>query len=53
MLPVSRAVRTWFWFLKEIDIDHVAKLLKYNYDHGKHYGIVVVGKAFIFRKWVK
>ena len=27
---------------KDIDIDHVCALLKYNYDHGKHYGIVVV-----------
>ena len=26
---------------KEIDIDHVCALLKYNYDHGKHYGVVV------------
>ncbi len=30
---------------KEIDIDHVVKLLKYNYDHGKHYGIVVVAEG--------
>jgi phosphofructokinase-like protein len=30
---------------KEIDIDHVAALLKYNYDHGKHYGIVVVSEG--------
>ena len=29
----------------DIDIDHVAKLLKYNYDHGKHYGIVVVAEG--------
>jgi 6-phosphofructokinase 1 len=30
---------------KEIDIDHVCALLKYNYDHGKHYGIVVVSEG--------
>src|SRR5271167_3326863 len=30
---------------KEIDIDHVAKLLKYNYDRGKHYGLVVVAEG--------
>jgi 6-phosphofructokinase 1 len=30
---------------KDIDIDHVAALLKYNYDHGKHYGIVVVAEG--------
>ena len=30
---------------KEIDIDHVCALLKYNYDHGKHYGLVVVAEG--------
>ncbi|HUA93776.1 MAG TPA: ATP-dependent 6-phosphofructokinase [Terracidiphilus sp.] len=30
---------------KEIDIDHVCALLKYNYDNGKHYGIVVVAEG--------
>jgi 6-phosphofructokinase 1 len=30
---------------KEIDIDHVCKLLKYNYDHGKHYGVVVIAEG--------
>jgi len=30
---------------KEIDIDHACALLKYNYDHGKHYGIVVVAEG--------
>jgi len=30
---------------EEIDIDHVCKLLKYNYDHGKHYGVVVVAEG--------
>ncbi len=30
---------------KEIDIDHVCKLLKFNYDHGKHYGVVVVAEG--------
>ena len=30
---------------KDIDIDHVCKLLKYNYDHGKHYGVVVVAEG--------
>jgi 6-phosphofructokinase 1 len=30
---------------QEIDIDHVCKLLKYNYDHGKHYGVVVVAEG--------
>jgi 6-phosphofructokinase 1 len=30
---------------KPIDIDHTAALLKYNYDHGKHYGIVVVSEG--------
>ncbi|HEV2326354.1 MAG TPA: ATP-dependent 6-phosphofructokinase [Terracidiphilus sp.] len=30
---------------KEIDIDHVCALLKYNYDHGKHYGVVVVAEG--------
>jgi 6-phosphofructokinase 1 len=30
---------------KEIDIDHVCALLKYNYDRGKHYGIVVVSEG--------
>jgi 6-phosphofructokinase 1 len=30
---------------KEIDIDHVCALLKYNYDHGKHYGIVVASEG--------
>jgi 6-phosphofructokinase 1 len=30
---------------KEINIDHVCALLKYNYDHGKHYGIVVASEG--------
>lgn len=30
---------------KPIDLDHVCALLKYNYDHGKHYGIVVVAEG--------
>ena len=30
---------------KKIDIDHVCALLKYNYDHGKHYGVVVVAEG--------
>jgi len=30
---------------KEIDIDHVCALLKYNYDHGKRYGVVVVAEG--------
>ncbi len=30
---------------KQIDIDHVCALLKYNYDHGKHYGVVVVAEG--------
>ncbi|HLH34619.1 MAG TPA: ATP-dependent 6-phosphofructokinase [Alloacidobacterium sp.] len=30
---------------KPIDIDHVCKLLKYNHDHGKKYGIVVVAEG--------
>ena len=30
---------------KEIDIDHVSKLLKYNYDRSKHYGLVVVAEG--------
>lgn len=30
---------------KEIDIDHVCRLLRYNYDHGKHYGVVVVAEG--------
>jgi 6-phosphofructokinase 1 len=30
---------------KEIDVDHVCKLLKYNYDHGKHYGVVVIAEG--------
>ena len=30
---------------KEIDIDHVSALLKYNYDRGKHYGLVVVAEG--------
>jgi 6-phosphofructokinase 1 len=30
---------------KDIDIDHVSALLKYNYDRGKHYGIVVVAEG--------
>ena len=30
---------------KEIDIDHVCALLKHNYDHGKHYGLVVVAEG--------
>jgi len=30
---------------KEIDIDHVCKLLKYRYDHGKNYGVVVVSEG--------
>jgi 6-phosphofructokinase len=29
----------------EIDIEHVCALLKYNYDHGKHYGVVVVAEG--------
>ena len=32
---------------KEIDIDHVCALLKYNYDHGTHYGVVVVAEGAI------
>jgi len=28
-----------------IDIKHVAKLLQYNYSHGKHYGLVVVAEG--------
>jgi len=30
---------------KMININHVCKLLKYNYDHGKHYGVVVVAEG--------
>src|SRR5579875_3623301 len=30
---------------KQIDLDHVCKLLKYNHDHGKKYGIVVVAEG--------
>ncbi|MGA9425648.1 MAG: ATP-dependent 6-phosphofructokinase [Terracidiphilus sp.] len=30
---------------KDIDIDHVCALLRYNYDHGKHYGVVVVAEG--------
>ena len=30
---------------KDIDIDHVCALLKHNYDHGKHYGVVVVAEG--------
>lgn len=30
---------------KPIDIDHVSALLKYNYDRGKHYGLVVVAEG--------
>ena len=30
---------------KPIDINHVCALLKYNYDHGKHYGVVVVAEG--------
>jgi ATP-dependent phosphofructokinase / diphosphate-dependent phosphofructokinase len=30
---------------KEIDVDHLCALLKYNYDHGKHYGIVVASEG--------
>jgi len=30
---------------RDIDIDHVCALLKYNYDHGKHYGVVVVAEG--------
>jgi ATP-dependent phosphofructokinase / diphosphate-dependent phosphofructokinase len=30
---------------KPINIDHVCALLKYNYDHGKHYGVVVVAEG--------
>jgi 6-phosphofructokinase 1 len=30
---------------KEIDFDHVCALLKYNYDHGKNYGVVVVAEG--------
>jgi 6-phosphofructokinase 1 len=29
----------------EVDIDHVCALLKYNYDHGKRYGVVVVAEG--------
>lgn len=30
---------------KPIDLDHVCSLLKYNHDHGKKYGIVVVAEG--------
>jgi 6-phosphofructokinase 1 len=30
---------------RDIDIEHVCALLKYNYDHGKHYGVVVVAEG--------
>jgi ATP-dependent phosphofructokinase / diphosphate-dependent phosphofructokinase len=30
---------------KPIDIEHVCALLRYNYDHGKHYGLVVVAEG--------
>jgi phosphofructokinase-like protein len=30
---------------KPIDLDHVCALLKYNHDHGKNYGIVVVAEG--------
>lgn len=30
---------------KQIDLDHVCALLKYNHDHGKKYGIVVVAEG--------
>lgn len=29
----------------DVDIDHVCALLKYNYDHGKRYGVVVVAEG--------
>ena len=46
MRPASPAERTSFWFPRNtIDIDHVCALLKYNYDHGKHYGVVVVAEG--------
>ena len=35
---------------KPIDIDHVCALLKYNYDHGKHYGVVVVADPRVVTK---
>jgi 6-phosphofructokinase len=47
---------------KEIDIDHVSALLKYNYDRGKHYGLVVVaegcelpsvGQVVTPRQWIR
>ena len=38
---------------KEIDIDHVCALLKYNYDHGKHYGVVVVAEGAICPRWAR
>jgi 6-phosphofructokinase 1 len=30
---------------KDVDIDHVCALLKHNYDHDKHYGVVVVAEG--------
>jgi len=30
---------------RDIDIDHVCALLKFNYDRGKHYGVVVVAEG--------
>jgi len=30
---------------QDIDIDHVCALLKYTYDHGKRYGVVVVAEG--------
>src|SRR5947208_6778966 len=30
---------------RPFDIDHVCALVKYNYDHGKHYGVVVVAEG--------
>ena len=30
---------------KPIDLDHVCKILKYNHDHGKNYGVVVVAEG--------
>ncbi|MGA9982477.1 MAG: 6-phosphofructokinase, partial [Acidobacteriaceae bacterium] len=30
---------------KPIDLDHVCKILRYNHDHGKKYGIVVVAEG--------
>ena len=45
MLPGLPAALMLSWFRNARSISTMSALLKYNYDHGKHYGVVVVAEG--------